>query len=570
MSVPPPSLNPQVLLLDQEPNTHPSTRTSPSILYLNIHGLRPNNNRTKPDQLGDLARQNGAIIISTTESWLNEGVEDAEVSISGFNVFRADRASPNSNQPARAQGGVCVYSRADLTTTQICKFSNNAVEALVLEIRELQALVFTIYRPPDASKEEFKEAMDAVRRAIDEAQVANPMAATVIGLGDFNLPGANWTSTSSDTPRSTSSEKIQEGIVRNLMEELFMEQLVKTSTFSRSSNILDLVLSNNQQLTTHAEIITNFSFSDHHSIVVPLNTILNEQKTVNHEKDYYKTKIHKYDLKNATREEWNRFAATIGNINWEERTAEMSLEEKIQSFISMMDECVALIFKDKQSTRKGNKIPKEARKLMEKKSKLSKRILKTRCAIALKKMIGEVTEIEAKLAEMYSLKRNKEENAALKKIRTNPKYFYSYARKFQRSANSIGPFLDTDGNPVSNNEEMAEALSLQYKKVFSTPREDKVILHPQVFFGTNKEAQDTEDMRNSGPEDQISVSSPSSPRPSSRGSAPLPNGALPGEVELTPSSMSVSPPTVPLPSLNPQVLLIDQEPRSTGVQNPRC
>ena len=118
---------------------------------------------------------------------------------------------------------------------------------------------------------------------LDEAQEANPSATTVIGLGDFNLPGANWTTTPSEDPRSRSSEKIQEGLVRNLMEELFMEQLV---------------LSNNQQLTTHAEIITNFTFSDHHSIVVPLNTTLNEQKITNHEKDYYRTKIHKYDLKN--------------------------------------------------------------------------------------------------------------------------------------------------------------------------------------------------------------------------------------------------------------------------------
>ena len=53
--------------------------------------------------------------------------------------------------------------------------------------------------------------------------------------------------------------------------------------------------------------------------------------------------------------------------------------------------------------------------------------------------------------------------------RINSKYFYSYAKKFNKVKTGIGPLLDAAKTLVSCPAKMAEMLKTQYDTVFSTP-----------------------------------------------------------------------------------------------------
>ena len=61
--------------------------------------------------LHDQAVQNNALFVGVTETWLHEGVLDAEVThaFPGYSIFRSDRAG------GRQGGGVTLYLREDLT-----------------------------------------------------------------------------------------------------------------------------------------------------------------------------------------------------------------------------------------------------------------------------------------------------------------------------------------------------------------------------------------------------------------------------------------------------------------------
>ena len=61
--------------------------------------------------LYDQAIRNNALFLGVTETWLHEGVLDAEVthSFPGYNILRSDRAG------GRVGGGVAIYLRDDLT-----------------------------------------------------------------------------------------------------------------------------------------------------------------------------------------------------------------------------------------------------------------------------------------------------------------------------------------------------------------------------------------------------------------------------------------------------------------------
>ena len=69
----------------------------------NIQGLYPRKNKNKMNLIADVAKQSHSIIIALTESHLRGEIRDAEVSIDGFSMIRADRSDGFRG------GGVVMY-----------------------------------------------------------------------------------------------------------------------------------------------------------------------------------------------------------------------------------------------------------------------------------------------------------------------------------------------------------------------------------------------------------------------------------------------------------------------------
>ena len=57
------------------------------------------------------------------------------------------------------------------------------------------------------------------------------------------------------------------------------------------------------------------------------------------------------------------------------------------------------------------------------------------------------------------------ETQAAEKLKSNPKYFYSYAKKFSRKKSSINLLFDKDGNVKSNPKDIANILQNQFSSV---------------------------------------------------------------------------------------------------------
>ena len=64
----------------------------PGALYWNIRGLIPMSNKTKVSYLRDLAILKNPFFIILTETHLSDAILTAEINISGYTVFRSDRA----------------------------------------------------------------------------------------------------------------------------------------------------------------------------------------------------------------------------------------------------------------------------------------------------------------------------------------------------------------------------------------------------------------------------------------------------------------------------------------------
>ena len=75
-----------------------------------------------------------------------------------------------------------------------------------------------------------------------------------------------------------------------------------------------------------------------------------------------------------------------------------------------------------------------------------------------------------------------EESKIVSTIKTNPKVFYSYANKRLKTRTAVGP-IQTDSGLLTAPQEIAAALSDQYKSVFTTPLQPNLLISPVGIFG---------------------------------------------------------------------------------------
>ena len=69
-------------------------------------------------------------------------------------------------------------------------------------------------------------------------------------------------------------------------------------------------------------------------------------------------------------------------------------------------------------------------------------------------------------------KSTEDEANAVKAMKRNSKYFFSYAKKFNKVKAKVGPLLNNANQYVADSKEMADLLQDQYQSVFNTPREE--------------------------------------------------------------------------------------------------
>ena len=122
---------------------------------------------------------NNSEIIAVTETHLNNNVDDFEIHIPGWTVFRCDR-------DMRSGGGVLTYVKESLTVSNEFKGSDSVTEFLCLYINDLNLSVINIYRPPGTNNESFGEAIKKIDNWLNKIQKEFSDSRNII-LGDFNL-----------------------------------------------------------------------------------------------------------------------------------------------------------------------------------------------------------------------------------------------------------------------------------------------------------------------------------------------------------------------------------------------
>ena len=220
----------------------------------------------------------------------------------------------------------------------------------------------------------FQDTLSKVRDEVEATQSASDRFSNILGFGDFSLRNIIWPE--GGTPNGNGIETRQARSLLSFMNTHFMTQMCEEPTHEQSC--LDLVLTNNVKLIHSIRIEKNdFSFSDHNTIKVFMTTGPGKKEKVDVSRDFYTTIINRYNLRDATEDDWGKYLAILSKINWAKETQHFSASQKVEFLAKCMEDAVVKVFPLKSEMRTGYKIPKHIKKKMRCRSQLGKYMITT-------------------------------------------------------------------------------------------------------------------------------------------------------------------------------------------------
>ena len=416
--------------------------------------------------ISETLAENNPLLMAFVESHLSIDILDTEIHIKNYSIFRSDRNE-------RSHGGVINYIREDIaaTTKELLAYSNDMCEVLCLELKEANTIVMTVYRPPNCFQSRFQDVMEKINEIMEPYRHSS---LEKVILGDFNFPGINW---NNDT--ICGNDKLQAQLLLDFMDNHNFMQHIKEPT--RKNNILDLVMTQNQTLVHNYEILKT-ALSDHNLIFI--DTYINAEKE-NDGRDKKTSRFQKNNFSNlnfhSKKTDWEELKFKLQAVRWADEMTPKNLDEMTKFLI---EKCLEFSKEEtpKRQTKKPKSIPRDRNILMKQRKKIINQISKASRTEFKADLQDKIVEIEKKLLLSFSNEEINEENKAIAIIKSNSKYFFSYAKKKQKTKAKIGPIVRDSGDLITEDAGIAKALKLQYEKAFSSPISDKVIQDPNTFF----------------------------------------------------------------------------------------
>ena len=453
------------------------------IAMANIRGLITKK-RNKCKFLWDTTREDNCKhqIIILTESW-TKGNYEKEIlrHFPGYNIRKIDRSyDPEKNDPNQLKtgGGTLVLTSEDIPITPTGQsFSNGNCEVCIVELKTINTLLISMYRPSgkNFSFVKYSEAMTRIRTYLQTNEDQHKEKHILLA-GDFNFPPKIVTWKDSQLgliPDFSGGQSEQMKAFEQLLEiveENNMEQMVNQPT--RGKNILDLIFTNQPHLFKECSTSNIKPQSDHNLI----NFKMSAPKDFRTMKDPQPTiptpQIATFNFKEA---DDTTFKEKLKEVDWkttlevgegEGKKIETLAERFTQKIVDIAIEAKVPRYKEKNVSGAGTKYH---QKIVDKRRKLIRQSNQLHCREADRvDLQKKIEDLNMKIQKSNEDERKKIEDKVIKDMKTNTQAFFKYANKNRRQQTRVGP-LKQGNKYYGGSPEMARILSDQYKSVFSEP-----------------------------------------------------------------------------------------------------
>ena len=283
-------------------------------------------------------------IIGITESWAKEDILDIELAINGYTMFRKDRQ--NQNNKGHGAGGIILYVKNEIKAVERKDISSDKFkESLWCDIQhgaKNSLLIGVWYRPPNVDESVDNGLCELLGRVSQES---------VLIMGDFNYH-INWI--------NMEGERHQDNKFLDCINGEFLHQHVMNPT--RNKNILDLVITSDENIIENISVGEPFHSSDHQ--IVRFEIILQDCNM----------KINSHISYNFFKANYNKVRSKIRDMNIMRKIESVDVNDSWMLFKKSMEEVIQEIIPIKKKfVRKQPWITKEVLKIRRAKIKAWKR-----------------------------------------------------------------------------------------------------------------------------------------------------------------------------------------------------
>ena len=448
-------------------------KQNPVLTYFlaNIQGLQ-HFKKNKVPFVSGLLHESDALFAALTETHTRNQL-DSELMVENYNLFRSERVT-------REGGGCCLYIHESLSSKLEIQSTNDMVEVLVVSVATLNLIIIVLYRPPDTTSQKFAEQLSK----IDDFLKSSPAPApNIIFMGDFNFPHITWAEGDGiaiirEIGNATRESKDQFQLLMNFCNDNNLNQYIHEKT--RLHNTLDLLFTNNDEWV-HNTLISKTKYSDHNLIEVAsrINHKYQEKKETEPNEGM---SMYNFNRKNI---DWEAIESDFMSYDWQSILADGNIASNFQILQeNALELCDRYI--QKRIKRRRSKSERKKRLLFKRRKFITTRLKSPSLpSYHRRKLETDLKAIEEKLIDFFKEQEDKEERNAIDSIKTNPKSFFSYAKRKQKAKLGIGPLQRADGSYTDDPQEMCEILRCQYESVFSNPKVTSQIDDPDKFFFEN-------------------------------------------------------------------------------------
>ena len=402
--------------------------------------------------------------MSITETWLKGYITDSQLNIPNYNVFRADRT-------AIIRGGSLLYVHESFAVCSDSSYDDRICQCIILTIGPLNSTVAAIYRPPGAKLSSFKNCLSWIQDFLNSSSSQD-----IYITGDFNLPNIDWNTLNIRRDLGLNETNCAQTLL-DFMSINFLSQIIDKPT--RLNNTLDLVLTNKSMYIADVQSDPT-RLSDHNIVCIQLafdarkDSLMHKSHKPIPEGTFFELNLHKANMDSIVNE--------VDAIDWENVKSTCSLTDGGAEFaeevrLKVLDIC------SKHSPKKDPKpsTPRPCRNrriLYRKRRKLKARLKCLKSTHSdpkkIKKLENELNLLAVTIRDVIEDELSYKERKAVARVKDNPRYFYSYAKKFSKLKSNIGPLTDKDGAFHHDPAEMAQLLQDQYSSMFSDPNKEHI------------------------------------------------------------------------------------------------
>ena len=369
-----------------------------------------------------------------------------EYNLVGYDIFHNDTL--DTKIPHR---GIILYIKKNLKATQI-SFVNSCFNESIWVSIDLKfnetLLIGCIYRSPNSNDNNNSKLIELIN------EVSNSKFSKLLIMGDFNFPNIDWKLETCSFSNGAASNFL-ENIKDNFLCQHIM--LPTRGRYGQNTSLLDLILTNDEDIVKDVSINSPLGKSDHSVIKFKLfcDAEIDDEfiPKLLFDKGDYESMRSKLDL-----------------IDWSQvllENEETNVDTQWNIFKDIYNDIVATFVpiktnKNETSNKKG-KYNKEILTAVKKKHRLWQRFIETKSG---EKYIEYAKARNKAKGLIRSFQTNINKKIA-QDIKTNPKRFWAYVNSKTKSKGEI-PNLKTDDdrNITENNSEKAEVLANFFSSVF--------------------------------------------------------------------------------------------------------